>query len=664
MNLCLAFMLLVQDPPPATQAAPPSPAPQEKEVVVTAARRESDVLDVPAAVTVVTGKQIQESGSTNIVEVVQRQPGFFAQGQNKGAYDQIVDIRGYNNGGGNGQRTLVLVDGRKTNSVAGTSTDWATIPLDNIERIEIVRGPSAALYGDGAMAGVVNIITKKGTKEMHGTADASGGTWSTYQVHANLGGTSGDIVYDVFANTEGTDGWRDHSLYRGDDVTGRFDFPVNPSLRAFIKLGHHNDRREQPGTLSAPQIESLGRRASDPTRVGSTDVQEDYVDAGLTQQLDDFGEASVFLDHTYRTGNLLNRQFGGVVGDDQEQVTMVQLKHVIAPKPLWGKATFTTGVDLSYETAAGESGPPQGAPDLSDYRRRLIGLYEGIEVRPVSPVTVSGGLRYDRALLTLDKQVAPTSFAFSVDTQRAFDEVSPYAGVTWRILEEIAAYASWGHTFKLPTRDELIGPLVTAPGLEAERALDYEAGLRLRSGTWGSAGVTYYRMNVRNELFFDSSTFTEINFDRVAHEGIEAEARISPCECLELFGTWTFTKVTIERGLTPSQEGKTYPVTPRYAGTGGVVARYEGAVLTLSGRYAGRRYLINDFDNVGSQLPAYLVFNARLAYTWRSLMAFVSVDNLTDRKYNDSGGFGGGPGFDRFSPAPDRSWLVGGEVRF
>jgi len=639
------------------------PKPQEKEVVVVGSRRESDVLDVPSGVTVVTAPQIKESGATNIVEVVQRQPGFFAQGQNKGAYDQIVDIRGFNNGGGNGQRTLVLVDGRKTNSVVGAFTDWANLPLDTIERIEIVRGPASALYGDGALAGVVNIITKKGSKDFAGTAGLAGGNWSTYRAFTNAAGGSGDLTYDVFGALEGTNGWRDHSQFAANDLTGRFEFPINPSLRGSVKVGHHSDRRQQPGTLSQAQIDTLGRDAADPARIGNTDVEEDYMDAGLVQKLDEFGEASLFLNHTFRNQNLFSNQFGGVLADDQSHITMLQLKHVISPKPLSGKATFTSGIDLSSESAAGEIGAPQGAPDETNYRRRLMGFYEGLEVRPVETVTVSGALRYDRALLTLDKRVSPTSFSFDVDDQRAFDNLSGYAGVTWRVIEPVSVYASWGRTFKLPTRDELVGFLATAPGLLEERSNSYEAGLRFWSGTWGSASATFYRMDVHNELFVDSTTFSSINFDRVVHQGIETDARVTPCACLELFGTWTLNKVRIEEGLTPSQEGKTYPVSPKYSGSAGTTFRYEGASLTVSGRYAGQRFLINDLDNVAPTLPDYLVLDARLAYTWKAVTAFVSAFNLTNREYIDSGGYGFGFG-DRYSPAPERSWLVGAEVKF
>lgn len=656
MNAVAALLLCLQDPVE-------KPKSQEKEVVVTASRRESDVLDVPSAVTVVTGRQIKESGATNIVEVVQKQPGFFAQGQNKGAYDQIVDIRGYNNGTGNGQRTLVLVDGRKTNSVDGAFTDWASIPIENIERVEIVRGPASALYGDGALAGVVNIITKKGGKEGFSSMSLSGGAWRTYRAGAGAGGSAGELNYDLFVGIEGTDGWRDHSKYQGDDVTARFEFPINPTLRASVKIGHHNDRRQQPGTLSGPQIDQLGRDGADPTRIGNTDLREDYAHAGLVQSLDELGEASLFVNHTLRDHNLFSRQFGGVLADDQAQITMLQLKHVVTPGALSKRATFTSGVDLSYETAAAESGPPGGAPDESNYRRRLMGFYEGVEVRPVDPILLTGGLRVDRALLTLDRRAAPLGFGSNADDQRAFNEVSPYAGLTWRILDELSAYVSWGRTFKLPTRDELVGFLTTDPLLKPERAMLYEAGLRFWSGAWGSAGATVYRMDVHNELFFDSATFATINFDRVVHAGIEADARVTPCPCVEFFGSYAFTRVEIEEGLTPSQEGKTYPVTPRLSGSGGATFRYEGAALTVSGRYAGRRYLINDFDNVGETLPDYLVLDLRLSYTWRFLTAFVSVYNLTGREYHDSGGYGFGFG-DRYSPAPERSWLVGGEVRF
>ena len=255
-----ALLMLLQDPePPKTQAKDKD---KEKEVVVVGQRRESDILDVASGVTVVTAKQIQESGATNVVEVIQKQTGFFSSGPAKGAQDQMLDLRGYNNGAGNGQRTLVLVDGRKTNGVTTSATDYASIPLDNIERIEIVRGPAAALYGDTAMAGVVNNITKKAGKSTDGSVTLAGGTWYAFHGAANLNGPAEPGFYDLYAGTDLSHGYRDHQKYVANDFTGRFDVPMGEGLNGFVKVGHHGDTRQRAGSLSLADIAAFGRRAS------------------------------------------------------------------------------------------------------------------------------------------------------------------------------------------------------------------------------------------------------------------------------------------------------------------------------------------------------------------------------------------------------------------
>ena len=103
-------------------------------------------------------------------------------------------------------------------------------------------------------------------------------------------------------------------------------------------------------------------------------------------------------------------------------------------------------------------------------------------------------------------------------------------------------------------------------------------------------------------------------------------------------------------------------MTPRLAGTIGGSLKYEGAMLTLQGRYAGERLLVADFTNTQEPLPAYWVMDAKISYTYKLVTAFLSAYNLTDRKYFDNGGvsFTG----NRYNPAPGRSWLAGGEVRF
>jgi outer membrane receptor for monomeric catechols len=103
-------------------------------------------------------------------------------------------------------------------------------------------------------------------------------------------------------------------------------------------------------------------------------------------------------------------------------------------------------------------------------------------------------------------------------------------------------------------------------------------------------------------------------------------------------------------------------VTPRLQGTVGGTVRFEGVAFTLLGRYVGERLLVRDFTNTNTPLPSYWMLDAKLAYTWNLFTAYLSVYNLADRMVFDNGGISGtGP---RFNPAPGRSWMAGGEVRF
>jgi len=663
MNLLLAMLLCLQDPPTKPVAPPKDPPPtqeekprKDQEVVITADRRQTDVMDVPAGVTVITGKQIQESGATNMVEVIERQPGFFAQGQVKGGYDRLMDLRGYNNGSGNGQRTLVLVDGRKTNSVTGSTTDWAAIPLDNIDRIEIVRGPSAAIYGDTAMAGVINIITKKGAKDPSARLTLSGGTWSTFNAGAVASASSDKATFQVLALDERTKGYRTNSGYRGDTITTRLNYDLDPTLHFFAKLGHHDDDRERPGSLTQAEIDVFGRRGS--VRRGNAHVSENYIDAGAEKDFGDYGELSVTLDHTRTDENSLDQEFQFRL-DDGSQLTALQLKHVLAPKKAPLGLTFTTGMDLSYETADATSALPGFNAD-TNYVRRLMGLFEQVELRPIERVIITGGARFDRALFALDRE---DNFGTDLDVTKPFDQWSPMGGVTIRAMDWVSIFASAGRSFKYPTRDEFVGFTAFDPELLPERATTYQGGVRVLVNNVASGEVTVYRMIVHDEIFFDPTFFgpfgSNVNFEKVTHSGVETQGRVTPFPWLDVFATYTFTKVVINNALDPAQIGKTYPVTPRHAATLGVTGRYQGVVLSVDARFAGHRYLISDFTNSLPTLEDYVVYDAKISYTWKMLTGFISVYNFTDRKYFDSGGANG-----RFNPAPERSLLVGAEVQF
>lgn len=142
-------------------AAPPDDPARMEEVVVTATRDEEEIRRIPANVSVITESDLAESGATTVVEALEKLESINIRSYSGNPSQAVVDLRGF--GGDNPYgKTLILLDGRRLNRPDMASLNWLQIPVANVERIEVVRGGSSALYGDNAVGGVINIITKKG----------------------------------------------------------------------------------------------------------------------------------------------------------------------------------------------------------------------------------------------------------------------------------------------------------------------------------------------------------------------------------------------------------------------------------------------------------------------------------------------------------------------
>ena len=131
-----------------------------EEVVVTATRDKEEIRKIPANVSIVTAEEMERYGATNIVEVLEELESINFRTFSGNASQAQIDMRGF--GGDNPfGKTLIMLDGRRLNRPDMASVNWLQIPINNIERIEVIRGPSCVLYGDSAIAGVINIITKR-----------------------------------------------------------------------------------------------------------------------------------------------------------------------------------------------------------------------------------------------------------------------------------------------------------------------------------------------------------------------------------------------------------------------------------------------------------------------------------------------------------------------
>jgi len=220
-----------------------------QEIVVTANRIPRKVIDITSAVSVISQKEIEASNADYVMDVIGSQPGIYIR---KDAIfgRQSIEIRGL---GSNCRRIQTLIDGRPEKMSLFGCTVTQTLPLSNIERIEVVRGPESVLYGTDALGGVVNIITRRLISPGFETdALLSYGAFNSYHTLLKHGGNTNHFDYYLTFDYKGSDGHRDNSNYKGMDLSGRIGYEMSNHWRTELSAKYFTDNAQDPGTVRNP----------------------------------------------------------------------------------------------------------------------------------------------------------------------------------------------------------------------------------------------------------------------------------------------------------------------------------------------------------------------------------------------------------------------------
>ncbi|MGD0277689.1 MAG: TonB-dependent receptor plug domain-containing protein, partial [Smithella sp.] len=229
------------------------------EVVVTATRDTQEVRKTPANVTVITAEEIEKSGATTIVDVLDKLESIQFRTYSGNASQAYIDMRGI--GGDNPYgKTLIMLDGVHLNRTDMSSINWMEIPVDTIDRIEIVRGPGSVLYGDSAIGGMINIITKKGQGEPKINASIIMGSDGLNDERVGVTGATGKWTYAVKGENNFSFGYRDRSKYSAQG--GGFDLGYSPTdlLNVSLDVSFDKSDYQMPGALTQAQMEQNPRQ--------------------------------------------------------------------------------------------------------------------------------------------------------------------------------------------------------------------------------------------------------------------------------------------------------------------------------------------------------------------------------------------------------------------
>lgn len=618
------------------------------DIVVTATRSEREVADVPASVTVIGAEDIERIGASSVVDALAKLGGVHVTSTSGHMVQSWISLRGF--GDNSGLRTLVLVDGHKLNRPDMGGINWLQVPLSIVERIEIVRGGNSALYGNHAVGGVINIITRKQAAGGDGGRptvrfDAGVGSYNTSDLRLSCMGSSGPLGYVVSTERNASLGYRERSAYRTESGSVDVSYDVNATFSARLGMSFLTTDYEFPGTLTRSQIDADPRQSVMLRDEGAGD----YWTFSAGGDLDLGAGGRISLDTSWRTRDLA-WDLGGTYVDNVLGTLAFTPKYMVDTQAAGRACRLTFGVDIYRDTLGLDRYRDRERTILLadvDLCRTSLGGYSHAEVDITDSLTLSGAIRAERSETDAESRDA-VSASHSYDEETVFRESAFNAGLLYRATESWRFFARFDTLYRYPTMDEIAdyqGFYSQVPfnrDLEPETGTSVELGSRLNVSPTLELAATVFQLDMEDEISWDGSKNS--NLDETCRRGIGLAANMRPFEWLTTGVRYGYTQAELASG---ASDGKDVPLVPReklsahleVALPGDVSVRTDAAYT--SSMYQGS----GDFAYSLPELPGHTIWGASVNYRPTRfedrLSAFVVVDNLFDKQYVSTGYYGG-----------------------
>jgi iron complex outermembrane receptor protein len=648
-----------------------------QEVVVTATRDQEEIRKVPAHVTVITEREIRDSGATSLVEILGRQEGI--QFRSFGGQDplSIIDLRGM--GGDNPfGKVQIQLNGRRLNRPDMASVNWFQIPLSQVERIEIVRGAGSVLYGDSAVAGVINVITKRGEGKPLFRLSAVTGSYGLHSEEAGVSGSEEKWSYGVSGGNYFSLGYRNRSTVSSQGAGLDLGYDASDRLSLSLGASFKRTQYELPGNLTAAEM-ATNRRQYQPARPtywtsassddDGTDRQTD-LNLRADVMLGDFGRAEIGFSTGIKEVTIDNASWNSF-NNYTINTYAVTPKYILEKTILGRPNKLTAGVDYYFEpfTMARYTNRERTAKlSVVDLERQTAGYYLRDEFHLVEPLILSAGYRWEEASIKGNSITLPGTVDF--DTKKTHRGDAHELGLTYLVGEKSKVFAKYATAYRLPFIDEQASYYGWGNGfladLEKETAKTMDLGISLNPLKNLTVGLTLFRIDMENEISWNGTTNRNENLDRTRHEGAEGTFSYLWEKLFKIYGSYTYHKATFEAG---PYNGKELPLVPNQVIKLGMEWYLPAAfVLRPEIRFVGDAYLSGDNDNTGEKLSSYRIYDLFLFYRpvigRYKISAFAGVENLTNELYATSGVKGTAFSPQTYYPMPDRTVKCGISCEF
>lgn len=653
----------------------------------------------PASVTVIDGERARDrQWQVNLSETLPAVPGLLAQNRQNYAQDLQLSIRGHGARSTFGVRGVqILVDGIPATMPDGQG-QINSIDLASAERIEVLRGPYSALYGN-ASGGVINVYTERGEGPARVDSSFALGSNGQRRLGLKAQGESQGIGYVLSASRYQTDGWRSHSAADKNLLNARLDTQVGDDGLLTLVASRVDIDAQDPGGLTPKEwqanpravaqgpLDFNARKSTRQTQAGLS--YERRIDGANTMRLMAYvGERGIVQ---YQSTPVAAQQAptsaGGVIDLDRSYAGLdARWTHRTQAAP--GPLELTAGLSINaveedrqgYNNFAGGQYGVKGEL-RRDERNTLnsIDPYAQASWSFAPDWTAQAGLRWSNVLLkSRDRYIAPGNGDDSGRT--SFHRLLPVLSLQYRVSDSAQVYASAGSGLETPTFNEISYRPAALPGLnfglQPATSTSAEIGWRQRfagEGLRGEWTAALFQTRTRNEIVVAENVGGRTSYQnagRTRRQGLELSASAWLAQRLQLSTALTWLDATLSEGFCDAK-GNCVPAGKRIAGT----ARHQ-AWVALDWRPNSAWRLGLDWRQMGSiaandantvLAPGYGVLGASASHTrhwgpWK-LQTYARIDNLADKRYvgsvivNESNG--------RFyESAPGRQWMLGMNVGY
>jgi len=591
-------------------------------IIVSATRSTQVEHLTPGSIEIIDRTQIEATGASHLVDLL-RSIGTTQVQDNYGDGSRAtIGLRGF--GATAGSNTLIMIDGRKLNNTDLAPPALNSIALKDVERIEIIQGSSGVLFGDQAIGGVVNIITKTpGQTEIEMEVGITSYAGRLVQGAVSQQFESG-LSFRLTGVKKQSDGYRQRNNLDLTNVFANLQYEFD-SGSVFLEHQIIHEDLQLPGALTHGQV--LQNRKQAQYSGDFVNTETDSTRIGIDQRLS--SEWSLIAEITDRESNAEGMLSGGTPFQQQRDIISFNPRIIGA----YDNFLLTVGTDIErndYQLASNFGGFIATTSNDQKVASEYIQLIYPLN----SAISTTVGIRH----AAVENEIVDTfTFPGGVDFD---DSQTVYEiGFNYSPNQQTRLFFRRAGSYRFPKTDELTFTGINLVQLETQTGVSLELGLKWQGNTT-QLGAMFYNLALEDEIGFDPLADigwgffgANNNLDDTERNGITLSFDWNPADNLSFSSRFDYIDSEFTEG---AFKGKSIPFVSRQLATLGVtMAPRAGLTLFLGAQYAGSRYADGDFGNTKGLQGGYTVVNSNIRWVNNKWTLSLRADNITDKRYSE-----------------------------